>query len=113
MEESKSLRDVFLTIFDRRFAFSFILMLIIWLSPSPADEYSALHLLPECVVIFVLGENVKKVINSLILCVIPALLLVIVCIIPYMLLYSLTLSIVIGLIFAIFFVGGYVLGKRT
>jgi len=114
MKKSKSLMNELLTVFDKRFAFSFIMMLIVWSLPSSEARYSSLHLLPESVVIFILGENMKKVVNSLILCVMPVLLLVIFFIVPQLLpSISLTLSTFVLLIFAVLFMGGYIFGKRT
>jgi len=114
MKKSKSPINVILTIFDKRFAFSFIMMLAIWLLPSHNDvNYSFLHLLPESIVIFVLGENMKKVVNSLLLFVIPILSVLTIFIIPQFLFYSSTLPMFIVLIFAILFVGGYISSKGS
>ena len=114
MKKSKSLTNDLLTIFDKRFAFSFIMMIVVWSLPSSEAYYSSLHLLPESVVIFILGENMKKVVNSLLLCVMPVLLLVILFILPQLFpSFSLTLSTFVVLIFAALFMGGYILGKRT
>lgn len=63
MSDQNILVNVITTLIDRKVIFCTTIMLIIWLLsviPSQFQLYSIFHMLPETVVIFLLGQNVRK-----------------------------------------------------